>query len=86
MLETSSDRINPILPEGEASGFGPGETAKIIPFPLKATEPGAGLPEDQVGPDSKGSGRFAGFRRVLSRFLDRIDTNKENIPPSGKAF
>ena len=49
---------------------------------IKAT---TGLPEGiiEVPPEE---GVFTRARRAFSRVLDRIDTNKENKPPLGKAF
>ncbi len=48
-------------------------------------KPTTGLPEGtiKVPPEE---GVFSRARRVLSRVAEKLDTNKENIPPKGKAF
>lgn len=53
--------------------------------PVPDIKASTGLPEGtiEVPPEE---GVFTRARRAFSRVLDRIDTNKENKPPLGKAF
>ena len=49
-------------------------------------KPTTGLPEGQVGLVLEKPGFGARVRRVLSNIAKKLDTNPNNIPPSGKAF
>ncbi len=49
-------------------------------------KPTTGLPEGQIGPVLEQPGLVSKLRRALSGVLKKLDTNPDNIPPSGKAF
>ena len=52
-------------------------------------KPTTGLPEHEIGMrlrPEKPEGLFSRARRALSKVAERLDTNKENKPPLGKAF
>ena len=58
-------------------------------FKIKPIKPTTGLQEGLLGNvrlELEPKGFFSRARRALSKALYRIDTNKENKPPLGKAF
>lgn len=50
---------------------------------LRVLEGGSLKPDETA---SKKTSMVESFRKKLSGFLDKIDTNKENITPSNKGF
>ena len=48
--------------------------------------PTTGLPEHEIGMRLRPEGLLSRARRALSKVAERLDTNKENKPPLGKAF
>jgi len=64
-----------------------GEQNNTIDFDASRVrvKPTTGLPEGTIEVPQE-EGVFSRARRAFSRVLGRIDTNKENKPPLGKAF
>ncbi len=63
-----------------------GKADNIINVDASRARATTGLPQGEVGQRLQSESLFSKARRAFSRALDRIDTNKENIPPRGKAF
>ena len=53
---------------------------------LPETKSAKGLLEDKAEEVLEKRGFVASLRRVLSKIVQKIDTNPENKPPLGKAF
>lgn len=56
------------------------------PITREQVPPTTGLSEGQVGLKTEGNSSLFRIRRALARLAEKLDTNKENKPPIGKAF